>query len=78
MRRQTGTLVARDELGQEHTIYIITNFTPSRAHGRSDELIEGLEELQLADGAPVNLIERGRYQVVKTGAILRSDAPNAL
>jgi hypothetical protein len=78
MKRQTGTFVARDDFDQEYTIYIFTNYTHSRSYGHPDELIEGLEELQLADGAPVNPIERGRYQVVKTGAILRSDAPNAL
>jgi len=77
MERKTGEFTAYNDFGQQYTIYIYTSYTSSRAHGRADEQLKGLERLCLDGGSPVNWIEKGKYRVVETGAILQSDDPDA-
>jgi hypothetical protein len=66
MRRRTGQFTALDNDGRSYTIHIYTYCTR-----------EGAKELQMPAGQPVNRRDKGVYEIVTSGVILRSSAPNA-
>ena len=68
MQHPTGGFIAQDDDGQQHTIYIYPAEQPDGA---------GLESLETADGRRVERVEKGVYKIVRSGIILRSNAPNA-
>jgi hypothetical protein len=76
MKRHTGSFVAHDDKGRPYTIHIYTDFIDVSSREGSGE-IEGLKELQTANGNHVNRIKQGEYQVVATGVILKSSSPDA-
>ena len=78
MKRRTGTFTARGDDGREYTVYI--RRTPSKNVGSRDDLgamLEGINSYELSDGSPVNRRDKGVYEIVSTGVILRSDSPDA-
>jgi len=75
-KRQTGSFVAKDETGLPYTIVILTEFLESETNEGTFE-IEGLKELMLKSGEPVNRIKQGEYRVVTSGITLRSISETA-
>ena len=71
MRRRTGTFTAQGDNHKSYTIYVYTNFYDASSHNDPTAKVSGLKELQTSDGAPVNWKEKGIYQIVTTGVILR-------
>jgi hypothetical protein len=78
-RRRTGGFWAVDDDGKRHYIIIYTQDTDATTLGGSgqDEL-PGVLEYVTSNGLRVSRLEKGKYQVVQTGTILRSDAEDAL
>lgn len=74
--RRTGTFRAIDDAGKEYVIHIMTEFIDTSTLSGNSET-EGVKNFVLDDGRNVNRVEQGRYEVVQTGQILTSDAPNA-
>jgi hypothetical protein len=76
-KRQTGRFTARDHAGNVYTVYIFTEYSPAGTRDDPHAMLEGMKELQVADGSPVNRKQQGEYEIVSTGVILRSDDPKA-
>jgi len=78
MRPKTGSFVAVDQQG--HMIRVLTSQMMIDVRTHSDlhaPPMPGMMSLCLQDGKSVNKVGQGVYEVVQTGAILRSDAPDA-
>jgi hypothetical protein len=71
IKRQTGSFVANDETGRPYTLLILTEFLEYRT-SEGGSSIEGLRELALKSGEPVNRIKQGEYTIVTSGITLRS------
>ena len=77
MRRKIGQFIATDENGRRYTILIFTNIIKAGTFENPSTEVEGIKELKTFEGMAVNRLEKGRYQIVKTGIIVQSDLPNA-
>jgi hypothetical protein len=77
MKKHTGTFTAYDDFGQEHVIYIYTDIIDAGSNTNPHATIEGMKELLTESGECVNSKENGVYEVVSSGLLLHSDAPNA-
>jgi hypothetical protein len=62
-RKQTGSFRAKDTQGNEHTIFIYTDFIDASGLDGS-AVIPGMKCLKLRDGRSVNRIDHGKYQVI--------------
>ena len=72
----TGSFTAKDEDGNEYELHIYTTFVKwGTFSGQKSE--EGDQYIQTSGGGSVNRIEKGKYQLVRTGRMLTSDDPNA-
>jgi hypothetical protein len=76
--REVARFPATDEGGREHTVIV-------RQHYRETVDLDGVrketptvKELLTDDGRDVNPVAKGEYEVVQTGARLRSDHPGAV
>ena len=49
----------------------------STRDSETHETAENMSVYRTDEGLTVNVVEKGKYQVVQTGEILRSDDPNA-
>ena len=76
-RRISGTFRARGDDGREHTVLIVTEYLREGTYDDPHAVVEGPKELRTADGAPLSRLRKGEYQLLDTGEILRSDAPDA-
>jgi hypothetical protein len=76
-RRISGTFQARGDDGREHTVLIVTEYLREGTYDDPPGVLEGAKELRTAAGAKVQRLRKGEYQLVDTGDILRSDAPEA-
>ena len=78
-RRLTGSFTARGDDGRTYTVHIYTNFTPAGTSGSPYAELPELPELFIftSNWERVNLKEKGVYEVVSTGLVLRSDSPDA-
>ena len=78
MKRRTGSFTAQGDDHKIYTIYEFTDFEDIRTHDDYATVkIPGSRELRTSDGTPVNYKEKGVYQIVSNGMILRSDALDA-
>jgi hypothetical protein len=77
MRRATGSFPALDDRGKLYRIIIYTTFIERPMLNGPPARIDGVKEFALTDGSPVNRMDTGQYEIVATGRVLRSDAPNA-
>jgi hypothetical protein len=75
--RHTASFLALDEEGRERELHVWTTFIGVGTLESRNEWMEGLAEIRTLDGLPVNYLEKGQYQVVATGSILRSSDPKA-
>jgi len=77
MRRKIGQFIATDENGRRYTLLIFTNVIKGGTLENPGKEVEGMEELTTFEGMAVNRLEKGKYQIVQTGIIVRSDSPDA-
>jgi hypothetical protein len=76
-KRRTGTFTATGDDGRQHAVHIYTEFISAGSIEGVDE-IEGMKELQLADGTRVNRLGKGEYEALTLPKLkLRSNDPNA-
>jgi hypothetical protein len=75
--RRTQQIVATDSNGKRRVLNVwVKSIDTSTLQGRSS--IDGLPAIRTEDDLAVNRLERGHYQIVATGEILKSNDPNAL
>ena len=77
MRRKIGQFIATDENGRRYTILIFTNLVKAGTVENPSMEVEGMKELKTFEGMAVNRLEKGKYQIVKTGIIVQSDSADA-
>jgi len=77
MRRKMGQFIATDENGRRYTILIFTNLVKSGKVENPSMEVEGMKELKTFEGMAVNRLEKGKYQIVKTGITVQSDSADA-
>ena len=77
MRRKIGQFIATDEKGRRYTILIYTNIIKAGTFEDPSMEVEGIKELKTFEGMAVNRLEKGKYQIVQSGIIVRSDSPDA-
>lgn len=79
--RPKGSFQAKGPDGRTRTLYVFVEILDAATSGHPDAEVEGLLSILTAEGAHVNRLDRGRYQVLGDGIapdeILTSDAPNA-
>jgi hypothetical protein len=76
-RRISGTFRARGDDGLECTVLIVTEYLREGTYDDPHGVVEGPKVLRTMEGAEVERLRKGEYRLVDTGAILRSDAPDA-
>ncbi len=77
MKRKTGQFIAEDEKGRRYTILILTNVVKAGTVENPGERVEETTELKTFEGMPVSRLEKGKYQIIQTGTVVRSDSPDA-
>ncbi len=77
-RRRAGSFWAVDGDSKRHYVIIYAQYTDAPADGSNghDE-VPSLLEYVTSTGLRVNRLEKGHYQIIQTGVILRSDTPDA-
>jgi hypothetical protein len=73
---RTSTFKAVNDAGDEFEIDVYTTFVDTSTLGQRNELPTG-RQLRTSDGDAVNWKEKGVYQIVATGMIVRSSDPKA-
>ena len=71
------TFTATSEAGTEYTIRVRIPRVSIPGRGGPLATRAGRPELHTSDGRSVNRLEKGVYQVVTTGVVLRSSSPDA-
>ncbi len=75
--KHTGSFVATDENGDEHTVFVFSEYNVIRDRG-AKRRVPGLKSLQLSDGRHVNRVDKGHYELVDTPMVkLTSNNPSA-
>jgi hypothetical protein len=77
MKRKMGQFIAVDENGRRYTILIYTNLIKAGTFENPSMEVDGMNELKTFEGMAVNRLEKGKYQIVKSGIIVHSDSPDA-
>ena len=75
--RHTGSFVAVGEDGTERTVHMFTDILDAGTRADPHRELPGLRALQTEDGEAVNRVDKGKYEIVVTGEVLRSDDPDA-
>src|SRR5258708_39714128 len=71
-----GSFKAKSDDGKEVEIFIFQTMTDESVNYGDDTTASALS-LQTRDGKEVNRIDKGVYQIVETGLVVRSSAPVA-
>ena len=69
--------VVQDQQGNEQTLVDRVEFINVGTLNDPQAVIEGSRMITTESGQPVNWLGKGRYQIVLTGQILESGAPEA-
>lgn len=77
MKEYTSSFWATGDDGSEYSIDVFTDIIDVGTFSDPIATVEGLKELRTSDGLAVNRNRKGVYQVVQTGVMLRSCAPEA-
>jgi hypothetical protein len=77
MKRHTGTFTAQDKTGKIHTVHEYTDFIDAGTLDDPSATIPGLKQLRTSDGQVLNYKQKGVYEIVATGIILKSNDPKA-
>ena len=76
-RRRTGSFWAVDDDRKRHFVIIYTQYTDATSPGSNGHDVSGVLEYVTSNGLRVNRLEKGKYQMLQSGTILRSDSPDA-
>ena len=76
-KKHAGSVRAVEVGGNEHILHICTTMIEVPTRGDLNAEIEGMKELRTDEGLAVNRLGKGEYEIVQTGEILRSQAPDA-
>lgn len=68
---------AQDDTGKAYILHVYVDILDAGTFDNPTATIEGLKSLQTSDGEPVNRLEKGRYEIVRTGQQLNSSEPDA-
>ncbi|MGA2228190.1 MAG: hypothetical protein ABSH41_27465 [Syntrophobacteraceae bacterium] len=78
MKRQTGSFKADGDDGRQYTVCIYSAFADAGQFGGPKVEVEvGAKELRTTGGKIVRYVQKGEYEIVETGVILRSNSPGA-
>jgi hypothetical protein len=70
-------MTMNDSYGRRYTILIYTNIIKAGTFENPSMEVDGMNELKTFEGMAVNRLEKGKYQIVKSGIIVHSDSPDA-
>jgi hypothetical protein len=74
----TTRFQVKDAAGRDRTLVLIQTFVGGKpVFGGQSAVSPGIKKIRTEDGAAVNRVQQGEYQIVMTGEILRSDDPAA-
>ena len=68
---------AVDDDAKTHALHVFVEIIDAGTLDDPNAEVEGIKRIRTDSGDDVNRLEQGRYKVVATGQILRSDDPNA-
>jgi hypothetical protein len=77
MRKRKGSFRAIGDDGRQYTIYIYVDLIDAGAFEDPKAVIEGTPELWTSDGKAVSYRQKGEYEILETGVVLRSSLPEA-
>jgi hypothetical protein len=77
-RVQTGSFRASDANGNTVVLHTFVDKIPNATMDGQYSELDGRKSIFTADNEHVNFIEKGKYKIVRTGAILHSNEPGAL
>jgi len=72
-----GSFKATGASGKTHSVGIFVDVIDCGTMFDPKAEADGMRSLRTSNGLDVNLIDKGRYQIVQTGEELTSDDPNA-
>lgn len=72
-----GRFIAHDEVGNEYGINKYVEIIDVGSHDNPHATIEGRKQLLTDAGDIVSRLEKGKYKIVQTDIVVRSDDPNA-
>lgn len=75
--KQTRRFKARKPNGSPVDVFEYIDFTEIETLDGKNAISKGLPEYRLADGSPVNRIDKAHYQIVWPECELTTDDPNA-
>ncbi len=78
VKKQTGKFKAQGDDGRDYTIHVYMDYVHAGTFDDPHAELEGLKELRTSEGEAVNYIEKGRYQIVASGVVIRATDSNAL
>jgi hypothetical protein len=71
------TFEASDDQGTTHTLHVYQEHVPAGTRANPNATVSGMKRIVTANGLSVNRRGKGEYEIVQTGQILRSSAPDA-
>lgn len=77
MKKKIQSFEAHDTDGTIYHLEVWQDFHEVNTSTTRGKLLPGLKEIITSDGDSVNRLAKGEYQIVQTGACLRSDDPDA-
>jgi len=77
MEQHIQTFDAVDKNGTPYTLEVWQEVIPAGTRADPDATVAGLKQLRTSDGLSVSRKSKGVYEIVQTGTILTSDAPDA-
>lgn len=75
--RHDGGFIATDDDGNEYVVNIFTNINDAGTFDNPNATSEGLKRLITNEGDDVNYLEKGKYKIVQSNIIIRSNEPDA-
>jgi hypothetical protein len=75
--RHKSSFPAQDREGKTHRLKVFVEILDVGTLGNPNAEIEGRMSIKTRDGDSVNRLDKGKYEIVQSGAILTSDAPEA-
>jgi hypothetical protein len=78
MERLTGTFPATGNDGRQYTVHVYSEYIDASAEDTDQQgETEAVRIFKTAEGLNVTYRKKGEYQILQTGVVLRSDAPDA-
>jgi hypothetical protein len=74
MHRCTGRFRATGDDGRTYTVEVWTEFRAAREEPSGE--VEGVQSLLASPGLNLKRLDKGRYQIIATGVILRCTDPD--